>query len=238
LLERALKDIQVNCEFSFIIPVFREQAIINSTIENVHNLVGDYSVEIIVVDGHPDGGTIREIQDGTVKKIISEKGRGNQLNKGASIAEGSIMIFLHADSRLPAVALERIFLAVEKEEYVGGAFDLAIDSSRIIFRIIEKAASWRSRLTRIPYGDQAIFIRTSYFKTIGGFSNIPIMEDVEFMQRIKRNKGRIVILEEKAVTSPRRWEQEGVLYCTVRNWFLITLFFVGVTPEKLVRYYR
>ena len=228
----------MSCEFSFIVPVFHEQDLINSTIDNIHDLVGDYSVEIIVVDGYPDGDTIREIQDGTVKKVTSDKGRGNQLNKGASIAEGNIMIFLHADSRLPAVALERIVLAMGKEEYIGGAFDLSIDSSRIAFRIIEMAASWRSRLTRIPYGDQAIFIRTSYFKTLGGFSNIPIMEDVDLMQRIKRNKDRIVILEEKAVTSSRRWEREGAFYCTLRNWLLITLFFAGVTPEKLVRYYR
>jgi rSAM/selenodomain-associated transferase 2 len=228
----------MNYEFSFIVPAFREQAIINSTIEHIQNTAGNYSVEIIIVDGHPEGDTIAKIKNNAVKTVISEKGRGNQLNKGASLAEGNILIFLHADTLLPAVALERIAHAMEREKDIGGAFDLSIDSSRFIFRIIERAASIRSRLTRLPYGDQAIFMRSSYFRLLGGFSNIPIMEDVDLMQRIKRSKGRIIILKEKALVSARRWEKEGIVFCTLRNWLLITLYLMGAKPEKLVRLYR
>jgi hypothetical protein len=121
---------------------------------------------------------------------------------------------------------------------VGGAFDLGIDSKRFAFRVIEKMASWRSRLTRIPYGDQAIFIRADYFRQLGGFRNIPIMEDVELMQRIKQKKGEIKIISKRVLTSPRRWEKEGIVFCTLRNWFLISLYFMGVRPETLARLYK
>jgi len=104
--------------------------------------------------------------------------------------------------------------------------------------VIEKIASIRSRLTRIPYGDQAIFIRRNYFQALGGFKDIPIMEDVELMRRIKRRRGKIMILKDKVKTSPRRWEAEGVVFCTLRNWFLITLYLLGFKPETLARFYR
>jgi hypothetical protein len=99
-------------------------------------------------------------------------------------------------------------------------------------------ANLRSRLTRIPYGDQAIFIRASYFRSIGGFKEIPIMEDVDLMRRIKRKGWRIVIFQEPVITSARRWEKEGLLFGTLRNWFLMTLFLCGVSPERLARFYR
>ena len=122
-------------------------------------------------------------------------------------------------------------------KYVGGAFDLKIGSDRFIFKIIGNLASLRSRLTRIPYGDQAIFIRRDYFRTIGGYKDVPLMEDVELMQRIKRQGDKIFILKEKVITSPRRWEREGVLYCTLRNWIITILYFIGVSPDRLVKFY-
>ena len=124
------------------------------------------------------------------------------------------------------------------EGCVGGAFDLRIDSRRIVFRVIETIASLRSRLTRIPYGDQAMFIRASYFRTLGGFKEIPIMEDVDLMQRIKRNGKRIAIFREPVITSARRWEREGPGFGTLRNWFLMALYLCGVAPERLARFYR
>ena len=121
---------------------------------------------------------------------------------------------------------------------IAGAFDLAIDSDKPAFRLIEKAASLRSRMTRIPYGDQVIFIRKGEFRELGGFRDIPIMEDVDIMRRIKKRKGRICIIGKAVRTSPRRWEKEGIVYTTLRNWLLITLYLFGVRPEKLVRFYR
>jgi rSAM/selenodomain-associated transferase 2 len=228
----------LECRISVIIPVYCEQEVINRTIENVRSQQGGADAEIIVVDGQAEGGTLAAIRDVVVQKILSEKGRGRQLNRGASIAAGDILVFLHADTVLPPTAFERIAEVIQDEGSVGGAFDLRIDSRRMAFRVIETIASLRSRLTRIPYGDQAMFIRASYFRHLGGFREIPIMEDVDLMQRIKRDERRIVIIREAAMTSARRWEEEGPVFGTLRNWLLMGLYLCGVAPERLARLYR
>jgi rSAM/selenodomain-associated transferase 2 len=225
-------------KFSFIIPVWNEEAIISRTIEHVRDLSASGSAEIIVVDGDPAGRTIKAARHTGVKTALSEKGRGCQMNLGASLAEGEILIFLHADTLIPPDSLELIEAAMEDSSCIAGAFDLVIDSERPAFRLIEKAASFRSRMTRIPYGDQTIFIRKGDFRELGGFKNIPIMEDVEFMQRIKKQKRKICIIGRAVLTSPRRWEKEGIVYTTLRNWLLIALYFCGVKPENLIRFYR
>lgn len=232
----ALKNL--DCRVSVIIPVFCEPAVINGTIDIVRLRRGGETAEIIVVDGQAEGETVAVIRDSAVQKLHSEKGRGGQLNRGAAIATGDVLLFLHADTILPPAAFERIAEAMCGEGCVGGAFDLRIDSPRAAFRFIETAASLRSRLTRIPYGDQAIFIRASCFRTLGGFREIPIMEDVDLMRRIKRKEWKIVIFRESVITSARRWEKEGLLFGTLRNWFLVTLFLCGVAPERLARFYR
>ncbi|OIP92900.1 MAG: glycosyl transferase [Syntrophobacterales bacterium CG_4_8_14_3_um_filter_58_8] len=228
----------LECRVSVIIPVYCESAVINKTITIVRLRRGGETAEIIVVDGQAEGETVAAIRDNAVRKLRSEKGRGGQLNRGAAIAAGDVLLFLHADTVLPPAAFERIAEAMRDEGCVGGAFNLRIDSRRAGFRVIETVASLRSRLTRIPYGDQAIFIRASYFRTLGGFREIPIMEDVDLMRRIKRKGGRIVIFREPVITSARRWEKEGLVFGTIRNWFLMTLYLCGVSPERLARFYR
>jgi rSAM/selenodomain-associated transferase 2 len=225
-------------KFSFIIPVWNEEAIISQTIEQVLSLNASRRAEIIVVDGDPAGRTIKVAHHLGVKTAISEKGRGNQMNLGASLAAGEILIFLHADTFLPPDALELIETAMADGSRIAGAFDLAIDSEKPAFRLIEKAASFRSRMTRIPYGDQTIFARKSDFLSLGGFRDIPIMEDVEFMRRIKKRQGKICIIGKVVRTSPRRWEREGIVYTTLRNWLILSLYLFGVRPEKLIRFYR
>jgi rSAM/selenodomain-associated transferase 2 len=224
--------------YSFIIPVYREEEIIDSAIDHLMHLQKFAAAEIIVADGDYEGSTLTKIINANVKKILCPKGRARQMNCGAAKSSADILIFLHADTRLPENALKKIATLLEDETIVGGAFDLSIDSQRFAFRIIEKIASIRSRLTRIPYGDQAIFIRRGYFQSLGGFKDIPIMEDVELMRRIKRRQGKINILKDKVKTSPRRWETEGVVFCTLRNWFLITLYSLGAKPETLAKFYR
>jgi rSAM/selenodomain-associated transferase 2 len=223
---------------SVIIPVWNESSIINETVKNIFALPYEGDFEVIVVDGSPEGRTINVIQERNVKKFIAEKGRPKQMNTGALHAGGEILLFLHADTSLPLNALESISRVMENGEVVAGAFDLGIRSGRPVFRLIENAASLRSRITRIPYGDQAIFIRKDYFHATGGFREIPLMEDVELMRRIRKAGDRISIIPERVRTSPRRWEKEGVLFCTLRNWTLITLYLLGVPPEKLARFYR
>jgi rSAM/selenodomain-associated transferase 2/rSAM/selenodomain-associated transferase 1 len=225
--------------FSIIVPVLNEETAINSAIEHIGDLQGNSgSAEIIVVDGDAGGKTIQAIQGSNVITAVGKKGRGNQMNRGAALAKGDIILFLHADTRLPFNALNLIDSALHDPVCVAGAFDLAIASERPIFRLIEKTASLRSRLTRVPYGDQGIFFRREYFNAIGGFADIPIMEDVEIMRRIKKRGDRIALIDAPVATSARRWEKEGVLKCTLRNRLMISLYLSGVSPERLAKFYR
>ncbi len=223
---------------SIIIPVFREAATIHQTLSQPALAAERDASEVIVVDGDPRGETIRAIRRNGVIPLVSRKGRGIQMNTGALHAAGEILLFLHADTRLPVDGLRQIRTALTDPKVVGGAFDLEIDSKRPIFRLIERTASIRSRLTRIPYGDQAVFIRSAFFREIGGYRNIPIMEDVDLMRRIKPTGKSIAFLAARVGTSPRRWEKEGVFQGTLRNWFLLLLFLAGVSPDRLARFYR
>ena len=160
------------------------------------------------------------------------------MNAGAAAASGDILIFLHADTRLPADALPLISRAMRDSACWGGAFSLGISSPKWIYGLIARTASARSRLTRIPYGDQAIFLRRDSFRELGGYPEIPIMEDVALMREVKKRDGKITIIPCPVATSPRRWEREGLLYATLRNWLLLVLYLLGGSPEKLVRYYQ
>lgn len=225
-------------DISIIIPVWKEASFINHSIQRILGLEYDDAFEIIVVDGSPEGETVRSVKDERVQTLTARRGRSIQMNAGSARARGEVLLFLHADTTLPENALKQISEVMRGRDVVGGAFDLGIDSGKFVFRLIEKAASLRSRITRIPYGDQGIFIRKDYFHHLGGFGEMPLMEDVELMRRIRKAGDRIYIIREKVKTSARRWESEGVLTCTLRNWVLISLYFLGASPERLARFYR
>jgi len=224
--------------FSIIVPVLNEAAAINGALDRLHRLERRFEAEILVIDGDPAGGTLQAIIGDDVQKIRSPRGRGRQMNEGARAAGGEVLLFLHADTILPSDALGLVAAALGDEKVVGGAFDLAFSSERPAFKVIAAVASLRSRLTRVPFGDQAIFLRRDYFRQIGGYREIPLMEDVELMGRIRRRGDRIVFIDRPVRTSPRRWEQEGLLRCTLRNWLLQILYLCGVSPERLARYYH
>jgi rSAM/selenodomain-associated transferase 2 len=220
------------------LPVLNEDAVINAVLAHLETLRANVPIEIIVVDGDGAGSTIGAIRTGNARTATSDQGRGTQLNRGAAMAEGDIIVFLHADTRLPADAFALMEGALSDQTCVAGAFELAIGSGRPIYRLIAGIASFRTRLTRLPYGDQAHFFRRVYFNEIGGFANIPLMEDVEIMGRIKKRRDRITVIKKAVMTSPRRWEMEGISRCTLRNWLLISLYYAGVSPERLSRFYR
>ena len=223
--------------FSVIIPVLNEQSQINSILAHLKELNPRNLAEIIIVDGDPQGQTIKTINGNGVIKLISEKGRAIQMNAGAEIAKGQILIFLHADTSLPELALEKIDNCMQNQKYVGGAFSLHINSKKLWLKYISARTSARSRKSRIPYGDQAIFIRKNYFIKIGRFKEIPLMEDIDLMNRIKKAGQEICILPDKVTTSPRRWKNNGLLYTTFRNRILVALYNIGVSPAKLAKYY-
>jgi len=224
-------------QISIVIPVLDEAACINRTIDHLLKSDCGSGCEIIVVDGDPQGATIGVIDCNRVKKMLGPRGRGLQMNQGAAQAAGHLLLFLHADTTLPVGAFGWIRRATSQKGIVCGAFRLGIQSRKKYFRLIETIANIRTRVSRIPYGDQAIFIRTAFFHRIGGFKNIPIMEDVDLMRRIKKMGRQVALLPQKVQTSPRRWEKEGIVTCTMRNWTIRMLYLLGASPHRLAKVY-
>ncbi len=222
---------------SIIIPALYEQEKIKSLIDHIESIRGNHSIEIIVVDGDSEGSTIRHLIGKNVKVIVSKKGRAVQMNQGTKEAKGEVLLFLHADTYLPETAFDEIEKTMSTGEYVGGSFDLGIDNPGWSFRLIELMAALRYRSTKIPFGDQAIFISHGYFKKIGGYREIPLMEDVELMRRIKEKGGNIHIIPLKTRSSARNWEKHGIIYTTLRNWAIQILYSAGISPDTLVKYY-
>jgi rSAM/selenodomain-associated transferase 2 len=224
-------------QISVIIPVYKEANTIQHTLSDLSGLDFSETLEIIIVDSETDRSSLRAICQEGIIKLSGPKGRGAQMNLGAAIATGNILLFLHADTLLPDNAIKAILTATESKNIVGGAFNLSIDAKGIPFRIIETSVRIRTRLTRIPYGDQAIFIKKSAFHELGGYPDIPIMEDVALIRKIKNRRQKISIIPAPVKTSARRWKMEGVLYCTLRNWVLLLLYYAGISPAKLTKYY-
>ena len=222
---------------SVIVPVFQEASVINRTLASFLALPGTDCCEVLVVDGEPSGNTLCAIENDSVRKIRSAKGRAVQMNEGARWAGGAVLLFLHADTILPVNAVDRILHLPTADDVVGGAFTLGIDSTRKVFRLIEAATNFRNRLLRIPYGDQAIFLHRTFFERLGGYRDLPLMEDVDLMQRVRQTGARIHIFKDRVQTSPRRWEAEGVVFRTLRNWLIRSLFALGVSPRQLVKFY-
>ena len=220
---------------SFILPVLRESERINGIIEHILRLSGDEDREIIVVDGSPEGDTLKSIACAGVLKISSPSGRGIQMNAGARAAKGEMLVFLHADTMLPNGALGKIRQALET--YAAGAFSMGYDTRGPVLDFLALASRLRAGFTGVPYGDQAIFMKREYFLAIGGYSEILLMEDVDLMDRVKRAGGNICILKERAMTSPRKMLADGILFSVMRNQAIKTLYLLGADPKWLARLY-
>jgi len=222
---------------SIIVPVLHEGDRINMMIEDLLSIQEPPCFEVIVVDGGPSADTINVLKNNMVITVESGKGRARQMNAGSKKARADILLFLHADCKLPEDGLLKIEKVVNQEGHHAGAFSLAQESGKLKMRLITMMTTLRSRLTRTPYGDQGIFIRKSVFNDLGEFRDIPVMEDLDLMRRLKKTGSKIVILKDRILTSTRRWEREGVVYCTLRNWYIRTLFLLGVPAEKLHHLY-
>lgn len=236
--ERTSKTGPAAIEISVIIPVLHETERINSLIQILKKQPSCEKCEIIVVDGDSDGETINAINHSGVISTVSEPSRAKQMNAGAALAGGKVLVFLHADTTLPLNAFEKIEELLQDSSISAGAFDLGINSDRFIYKWIAFWGRIRSRATRVPFGDQAIFIRKDYFESIGRYREIDLMEDVELMRRIKKRGDKILILKDRVQTSARRWGKEGAVFGTVRNIVLLTMFYLGADPNKLAKYYR
>lgn len=218
---------------SVIIPVLNEERTIVTTLRAVVALAPH---EIIVVDGGSSDRTRELCGSFDVKLLSAERGRARQMNSGARQATGDVLVFLHADTRLPETALADIELALSDRRCIGGRFDVDLEGSHPMLKVVGALINFRSRITRVGTGDQAIFVRRRIFEQAGGYPDIPLMEDVAFCRALKR-LGPIACLRSRVATSARRWENDGVWRTILRMWALKALYFAGVAPTRLKHFY-
>jgi rSAM/selenodomain-associated transferase 2 len=171
-----------------------------------------------------------------VRLLASPRGRARQMNAGARAARGDVLLFLHADTSLPDGALAAMEAAVGDPGVVAGRFDVRFDNPRHVFRMIAWFMNQRSRWSGISTGDQAIFVRREVFEALGGYPDMPLMEDVELCRRLKR-RGRLAALRLRVTTSARKWEREGAVRTILLMWTLRLLYMAGVPPRRLHRWY-
>lgn len=220
---------------SVIIPTLNEASNIGRCIDALRSESKD--IEIIVADGGSSDNT-REIATGcgVVKIVDSEAGRGLQMNKGAAASSGDILLFLHADTSIEQGWSDAVPSVIEKDCVAGGAFTFAVDGDSWSYRLVEAWVRMRCALLELPYGDQAIFVKRNIFEAVGGYRDIPLMEDVDLVGRVKK-VGKISILRHRVLTSPRRWEEKGIIKTAAINQVIMLLYRLGVNPDRLFRYY-
>jgi rSAM/selenodomain-associated transferase 2 len=193
--------------------------------------------EIVVADGGSQDETAAVVARAPGARLIaSARGRALQMNRGADATGGDALLFLHADTRLPDGAVRAIERALTEPGVVGGRFDVRFDNEGALFRVIAWFMNARSRASGICTGDQAIFVRRTDFEAIGGYPEIPLMEDIELSRRLKR-RGQVRALRLRVTTSARKWEREGPLRTIGLMWALRFLHFCGVAPTRLHRWY-
>jgi len=221
-------------QLSVIIPTLNEAPLIAGAIEYAAALD---PCEIVIADGGSSDPTVQIARQQGQHVVVTGPGRGAQQNVGARQTQGDLLLFLHADTWLePQAAVQLQQTACDPKVSVG-AFRQKITSPRPIYRWIEQGNAVRARWWGLPYGDQGIFVRRDTFFELGGFPEVPIMEDLIFMRKVRR-RTRIVLLPGPLHVSPRRWEQTGPLTQTMRNWGLLVAERVGVPPFRLARWYR
>jgi rSAM/selenodomain-associated transferase 2 len=216
---------------SVIIPTLNEAANLTKCFPT-----DSQEVEVIVADGESQDGTAEMAAAQGWKVCVSHPGRGRQMNAGAKIASGEIFLFLHADTRLPEDFAAHIRRILALPGVSAGAFLLRVNSSQRQMRIIERVANWRSRRLQLPFGDQAIFLRAEQFWSVGGFPDLPIMEEVELIRRLRRH-GRIGTAPVPVVTSARRWQKRGLWKTTLLNQVCLAAYYLGVSPVCIHGWY-
>ena len=232
---------------SVIIPVLNEANAIQQLLTSLQASAGTAAeaatetaagtVEVIVVDGGSSDQTVALAKAMGVRVMEASQGRAAQMNAGAEIAAGEVLLFLHADSQLPNRFAAFVEQTLAQPGAVAGAFELQIAAPEASLRWVERGVNWRSRWLQLPYGDQAIFLKAETFRQLGGFAALPIMEDFELVRRLQK-LGKIAIAPAAVRTSARRWQKLGVVKTTVINQLVIAAYFLGVAPEQLARWYR
>jgi rSAM/selenodomain-associated transferase 2/rSAM/selenodomain-associated transferase 1 len=219
---------------SVIIPVLNESRNIDQTLEAVRR---EMPHEIIVADGGSSDATVEQARSASAVVIVSNPGRSRQMNAGAARATGKTLVFVHADTILPAGWTAVVSATLKDPQVAAGAFAFQVAESFPGKGLLEWTTNLRSRWGQMPYGDQALFLRQSLFEEIGGFRNLPILEDYDLVRRLRRH-GRVITCAQAATTSGRRWQRSGLLRVTLKNQLIIAGFHLGVAPHKLAHFYR
>jgi rSAM/selenodomain-associated transferase 2/rSAM/selenodomain-associated transferase 1 len=231
---RSGSDPKVQPRLSVIIPTLNEAGEIERSLSTISK---SDTVEIVVVDGGSSDGTVEKARKFDARVLLTVPSKAGQMNAGAAEARGEVLLFLHADTCLPRQFEQKVLATVNRKGVSAGAFTLGIDSRDPGLRLIERVANWRARLFQLPYGDQGLFVPRQLFSEIGGFPDYPIMEDFELVRRLKKF-GKIAILPDSVITSPRRWQNIGAFRSWLINQIILAGYFIGIPPQRLAGWYR
>ncbi len=219
-------------KISVIVPAYNEADQIGLTLDAVHGAGLD---DVLVVDGGSTDETVLRAQAARVTTMEGPRGRASQMNAGARVSGGDVLLFLHADTRLPPDAGRLVENALADDRVLGGAFHLRFDSGGWLMRLVSFQTNLRSYIL-VPWGDQALFVRRTFFVETEGYRQWRLMEDVEMAHRIKKN-GRFTMIRTPVVTSGRRFREHGFIQSAVRNQMLMAAYYAGVAPDRLARFY-
>lgn len=217
---------------SVIIPALNEAACLAETLRSVR---AEKPREILVVDGGSSDATC-ELARAADRVLHAPRGRAAQMNHGAAHAAGDVLLFLHADCTLEAGALRAAEECLGRRGVAGGCFRMTVAAAGVAYRLLDICATARVRLTGLIYGDQGLFVARRLFERIGGFPPLLLMEDV-FLSKKLRRQGRIVVAPRRIFVSPRRWQRQGIVRQSLRNWGLTALAAAGVHPNRLAAFY-
>jgi rSAM/selenodomain-associated transferase 2 len=222
-------------KLSIIMPVLNEGESIAAVLDALADLRAR-GTEVIVVDGGSRDATVQRARPRADRVVLASRGRALQMNAGAEQASGDVLLFLHADTRVPADADHVVLKGLERSGRSWGRFDVKIDGHSPVLLVVAWFMNLRSRLTGIATGDQATFVCRSAFQAVGGFPAIALMEDIALCKQLKR-VSRPLCLRERVTTSGRRWEKKGVLNTIILMWRLRLAYFLGADPKELARQY-
>lgn len=223
-------------KLSIVVPALNEAGQIAALLECLQPLRAQ-GHEVLVVDGGSDDGTAETARPLCERVLVAARGRARQMNAGAQAACGDVLWFLHADTRVGAQAIGALMAALAQPCRRWGRFDVRLSGTHLLLRPVESLMNLRSRLTGIATGDQGIFVRRALFDRVGGFPDIPLMEDIALSGMLKR-AARPVCLRERLLSSSRRWERHGVLRTILLMWRLRFAYWLGVSPDRLAAQYR
>jgi rSAM/selenodomain-associated transferase 2 len=221
-------------KLSVVVPMLNEEHAISTALHALR--VGAPSAEIICVDGGSTDTTIAVARLLCDSLISASRGRAHQMNAGTAISHGDVLAFVHADTIVPRDFARQIEAALGDTSVVGGRFDIKLADPALAYRLLGWLISTRSRLMRSATGDQAIFVRREIFEQLGGFADIELCEDIDFVRRM-RPTGHIACIRASVTTSARRWQQRGLFRTILRMWTIKSLFLLGVSPVWLKRHY-